>query len=116
VASQLLATEFDLIFIDNELPGIDALDLCSEIRGLPGYGRTPILFLTAANKVDGRAQSFLAGGSDFLCKPFNVLELTLKTETWIYRKRFGLLPRGAGVSDTEVQSVEIGLEALRQLP
>jgi CheY-like chemotaxis protein len=115
-AAQLRATEFDLVFIDNDLPGVDGLDLCSEIRGLPGYSRTPILFLTAASKDDGRAQSFLAGGSDFLCKPFNILELTLKTETWIYRKRFGLLPRGAGAGNSEVPSIEIGLEALRQLP
>ena len=115
-ASQLLATEFDLVFVDNEFPGVDGLDLCNEIRALPGYSRTPILFLTTANVVDGRAQSLLAGGSDFLCKPFNVLELTLKTETWVYRKQFGLLPRGVDVGHSGVPSIEIGLEALRQLP
>jgi CheY-like chemotaxis protein len=48
------------------LPGVDELDLCSEIRALPGYNRTPILFLTSANTVDGRAQALLAGGSDSL--------------------------------------------------
>jgi CheY-like chemotaxis protein len=116
LASHLHQTEFDLVLIDNEFPGVDGLDLCQEIHALPGYSRTPILFLTAANTVDGRAQSLLAGGSDFLCKPFNVLELTLKTETWIYRKQFGLLPRGIDVGPSGVASIEIGLEALRQLP
>jgi len=116
VASQLLQAEFDLVLIDNEFPGVDGLDLCHEIHALPGYGRTPILFLTTGNTVDGRAESLLAGGSDFLRKPFNGLELTLKTETWIYRKQFGLLPRGADVGDAGLQSVEIGLEALWQLP
>jgi CheY-like chemotaxis protein len=115
-ASQLLKTEFDLVLVDNEFPGVDALDFCNEIRALPGHSRTPILFLTAADTVDGRAESLLAGGSDFLRKPFNILELTLKAETWIYRKQFGLLPRGIDMGPSGSGSIEIGLEALRQLP
>jgi DNA-binding response OmpR family regulator len=50
-----------------------------------------VIFLTAANTLDHRAQASLSGGNDFLPKPFNTAELTVKAETWIWKNRYGLL-------------------------
>jgi DNA-binding response OmpR family regulator len=84
-------TDFDLLILDVHLPGLDGPTLCSQIREIPRYRKTPILFLTVADTLDYRAQSSLCGGNDFLPKPFNAAELVIKAEMWIWKNRFGLL-------------------------
>ena len=83
--------KFDLILLDIALPEESGIDLCPKIRALPGYEKTPVVFVTARDTVDNRTQSTVGGGNDFITKPFNTLELTLKAQIWIYRKQFGLL-------------------------
>lgn len=83
--------DFDLLILDVHMPGLDGPTLCSQIRENPRYWKTPILFLTAANTLNQRAQTSLSGGNDFLPKPFNAAELIVKAETWLWKNRFGLL-------------------------
>jgi CheY-like chemotaxis protein/pSer/pThr/pTyr-binding forkhead associated (FHA) protein len=84
-------SDFDLLLLDVNLPGLDGPALCGQIRENDRYRKTPVIFLTAANTLDHRAQASLSGGNDFLPKPFNTAELTVKAETWIWKNRFGLL-------------------------
>jgi DNA-binding response OmpR family regulator len=65
------------------LPEESGIDLCPKIRALPGYEKTPVVFVTARDTVDNRTQSTVGGGNDFITKPFNTLELTLKAQIWI---------------------------------
>ncbi len=81
----------DLVFLDIGLPGQNGVDVCARIREIERCQKTPIVFLTISDDVEHRAQSSLNGGNDFLVKPFNIVELTLKAHTWIYRGQFGLL-------------------------
>lgn len=83
--------DYDLLLLDINLPGMDGPSLCGHIRENNRYRKTPIIFMTAANTLDHRAQATLSGGNDFLPKPFNTAELTVKAETWIWKNRFGLL-------------------------
>ncbi len=79
--------EFDLLILDVRMPGLDGPTLCARIREFPRFWKTPILFLTAANTLDDRAQTSLSGGNDFLPKPFNAAELIVKAETWLWKSR-----------------------------
>ena len=92
-AAQVLveSSDFDLLLLDVNLPGLDGPALCGQIRENDRYRKTPVIFLTAANTLDHRAQASLSGGNDFLPKPFNTAELTVKAETWIWKNRYGLL-------------------------
>lgn len=81
---------FDLVLLDIGLPGTSGIDVCARIREIEKHQKTPVVFLTISDDVDHRAQSSLNGGNDFLTKPFNIVELTLKAHTWIYRGQFGL--------------------------
>ncbi|MBU6410359.1 MAG: response regulator [Verrucomicrobia bacterium] len=81
---------FDLIFLDIDLPGMDGHDLCSRIRQLPQYKRTPIIFVTALSDFDNRAHSMMAGGNDFVAKPFLFIELTVKALIHILRAHFAV--------------------------
>ena len=91
-ALQLLAErKFDLLLLDIGLPGLDGSSLCARAREIAGYRKTPIVFLTGSDTVEKRAEASLSGGNDFLGKPINVFELTVKTQTWILKDQLGLL-------------------------
>ena len=83
-------SRFDLIFLDVGLPEMSGFDLCSQLRATPGHDRIPIIFLTGMATFQNRAQSSLSGGSDFIGKPFHMLELGVKAQMWLLRGRLGL--------------------------
>jgi len=64
---------FDLVLLDIMLPGMDGLTICKKIRA---EGHTlPVLFITARDQTDQKIEGLLAGGDDYITKPFNVTEL-----------------------------------------
>jgi DNA-binding response OmpR family regulator len=78
---------FDLIFLDAEMPGLNGFELCSEIRKLPSNKTTPVIFVTSLTKFEVRAQSSLAGASDLIAKPFLMMELAVKSLTYLLKPR-----------------------------
>ncbi|HDL04251.1 MAG TPA: response regulator transcription factor [candidate division Zixibacteria bacterium] len=76
--------DFDLIILDIMLPGKDGLDVCRTIR--KEAGRIPILFLSARDREDDRIAGLLAGGDDYMTKPFNLKELMLRVAA-IFRRQ-----------------------------
>ena len=75
---------FDLIILDIMLPGRDGLEVCRTIRR--EAGRVPVLFLSARDHEDDRIEGLLAGGDDYMTKPFNLKELILRVAT-IFRRQ-----------------------------
>src|SRR5512147_3347292 len=69
---------FDLILLDIMLPGKDGLTICREIRA--EGGTLPILFLTARGQTEERVEGLLAGGDDYIVKPFDVQELMARIQ------------------------------------
>ena len=65
--------EPDLIILDVRLPDLDGLSVCRAARRA-GH-RTPILMLTALDRVGDRVIGLDAGADDYLAKPFAVEEL-----------------------------------------
>jgi len=88
--AELASSRFDLIFLDVNLPQIDGFELCQQIRQLAIHSRTPIVFLTGLNTVENRVQSSLSGGNDFVGKPFNLHELSVKALTLILKGSLNL--------------------------
>jgi CheY-like chemotaxis protein len=92
-AQRLLEGEhFDLIFLDVEMPGQTGLELCMKIRGMEPNRTTPIVFVTSHSDFGSRAQSTLSGGNDFIAKPFLLVELAVKTLTWLFKEGSQPLP------------------------
>jgi DNA-binding response OmpR family regulator len=77
--------QFDLIFLDVNMPLLSGFELCTSIRQLEDHRKTPIVFLTGMNTFQNRAQGSLSGGNDFIGKPFNLLELGVKALMWIFK-------------------------------
>ncbi|MEI7807075.1 MAG: response regulator [Verrucomicrobiota bacterium] len=78
-ALQLLAeNDFDLVFLDVDMPGMTGYELCAKLRAMPQHKKTPVVFVTSLNDFDARTNSTMAGGNDFIGKPFLFIELTVK--------------------------------------
>lgn len=67
--------DFDLIILDVMLPGVNGIDLCTEIRKT---SKVPVLFLSAKGTTTDRIEGLKAGGNDYLPKPFDLEELLLR--------------------------------------
>ena len=88
-ALQLLAeNDYDLIFLDVDMPGMTGYELCAKLRAMPHLKKTPVVFVTAMNDFDNRTSSTMAGGNDFIGKPFLFIELTVKALIYVMKARF----------------------------
>ena len=78
----------DLVLLDLHMPHQDGYEVLQSLRYLvPAEAFMPILVLTADVSVETRRRALTAGATDFLSKPFDVVEMTLRIETMI-RLRF----------------------------
>ena len=92
-ALQLMAeNEFDLIFLDVDMPGLTGFELCAKLRLMPKHKKTPVIFVTSLNDFDSRTSSTMAGGNDFIAKPFLFIELTVKALTHVMRGKLHSTP------------------------
>jgi DNA-binding response OmpR family regulator len=83
-ALQLLPeTRFDLIFLDVDMPTMNGYELCSKVRTLPAYKKTPVVFVTSLNDFESRVNSSMSGGNDFIAKPFLFIELAVKALVYV---------------------------------
>ena len=87
-ALQLLTeSSFDLIFLDVDMPGMTGYELCAKLRALPHLKKAPVIFVTSLNDFENRTNSTMAGGNDFIAKPFLFIELTVKALIYVMRAR-----------------------------
>jgi len=66
---------YDCFLLDIQMPEIDGIQLCTAIRSMPQYRRTPILMITAMSDKTYIDKAFAAGATDYVTKPFDVIEL-----------------------------------------
>src|SRR5439155_1646137 len=69
---------FDVIILDVMLPGKNGFDVCRDLR--QRSITTPILMLTARGQVIDKVLGLKLGADDYLCKPFEPLELLARLE------------------------------------
>lgn len=73
----------DLILLDINMPGMDGLAVCRQIRD---YVDCPIIFLTARIEDADKIKGFAAGGDDYMVKPFSIDELGARIAAHIRRE------------------------------
>ncbi|MGA2788027.1 MAG: response regulator [Verrucomicrobiota bacterium] len=77
--------QFDLVFLDVDMPGMTGYELCNKLRSLPMHKKTPVVFVTRLDDFNNRTKSMVAGGNDFIAKPFLFIELTVKALIHVLR-------------------------------
>ena len=81
-ALKKVACKPDLILLDINMPGMDGLTVCQQIRE---HIACPILFLTARIESSDKIIGFQAGADDYIVKPFAMEELLARLRIWSRR-------------------------------
>ena len=66
---------YNLILLDIMMPEIDGIEACRRITATEEYKDIPVIFVTALGDTHKLAEALDAGGSDYLMKPINKVEL-----------------------------------------
>jgi len=82
--ARMRAMTFDLIILDIMMPGESGLELSQSLRA--ENDQVPILFLSALADADDRINGLMAGGDDYLGKPFEPRELLLRVGAILKRR------------------------------
>ncbi len=78
--------EYDLVFLDIIMPGIDGYETCRAMRAKASYKRTPIIMLSGKTSPLDEVQGVIAGATTYLTKPVKsaMLQETLSRVTkWL---------------------------------
>lgn len=107
IEGRRLATggSYDLMLLDVMLPGVDGYGVLSALRAKDC--KTPVLMLTARDKIEDRVKGLEGGADDYLVKPFAFSELLARMGALLRRGAFGS-PQAATVlrlADLEVDLV-----------
>ena len=77
------ASEYDVVLLDINMPGIGGVRACREIRrSLPRLG---ILMLTVRDSEDDKVAALDAGADDYITKPFHIRELAARIRAAVRR-------------------------------
>lgn len=72
------STRPQLVLLDALMPGLDGFEVARRIKEAAADAFVPIIFLTSLTEADELARCLVAGGDDFLSKPYNKVILRAK--------------------------------------
>ena len=122
-----VVNNFDAIVLDLALPGMDGLEVCRKLRAEAGKD-TPVLMLTARDRLEDKLAGFETGADDYLVKPFELQEVEARLKVLASRGRrrsprelkvgdlsYNLDTLNVKRGDTEIYLNPIGLKLLQCL-
>ncbi|MCW2318463.1 two component transcriptional regulator, winged helix family [Rhodoblastus acidophilus] len=84
--ARIRGLQFDLIILDVMMPGENGYQFAARLRADNApIAEAPILMLTARAEIEDRIQGLEAGVDDYLAKPYDVRELTLRVAALLRR-------------------------------
>lgn len=95
-----LCSDFAVVILDIELPGLNGIEICRQIRN--NDSKTPILMLTSKSQIEDKVAGLDIGADDYLAKPFGSQELLARIRA--------LLRRSAGLSSNIIEFDRLHLD------
>ncbi|GAB1579254.1 heavy metal response regulator transcription factor [Bordetella petrii] len=96
-----LELDYDVVVLDVMLPGLDGFEVLARLRRCKS---TPVLMLTARDRVEDRVRGLEGGADDYLVKPFAFSELLARIHALLRRGR-GQEPAVLALDDLELDLV-----------
>ena len=96
----ILNKDADLILMDINIPGVNGMHLCKEIRKI---AKTPIIIVTSRNSEIDELISMNYGADDFIVKPYNLQILLAHIEAVLKRS----MPEVSHVLDYEGMKINL---------
>lgn len=106
-------THIDLVVLDIMMPTMDGWALCKELRRV--NTELPLLMLTARGETWEKVKGFELGTDDYLTKPFDPLELTVRIKALLKRYKIGstqTIRLGTITLDRQTYKVMRGAESI----
>jgi len=76
--------DWDIVLLDLKLPGMDGISLLKEIRKT--NPETSVIIITAYGTIESAVEAMKLGAYDYLTKPFNIHEITIKLDRLVELK------------------------------
>lgn len=77
----------DLILLDIVMPGMNGIEICRCLKANRQTAQIPVILMTVGSDRQSRLDGLAAGGTDFLTKPLDRLELATRVKALIQHKR-----------------------------
>ena len=84
---KIFHNEYDLVVLDNMLPGFNGFEIIKKVRSNPKTEQLPILMLTAKSEESDIIFGLNIGADDYLTKPFRVHELIARVNSILRRSK-----------------------------
>ena len=82
---RLTSTQYDVLILDWQVPGLTGLEVCKEYRANGGTG--VVLMLTGKKEVANKEEGLDSGADDYVTKPFHMRELSARLRALMRRSR-----------------------------
>ncbi len=102
----LTARPPDLVILDLNLPDVDGLTICRELRRNPSTAKVAVLMLTARAEERDKLLGFDLGADDYVTKPFSMKELLARVAAQLRRT-------GAGEEEDVYEDARIRVDRAR---
>lgn len=96
---------YDLLILDVMLPGLDGWKVLEALRS--SGKKTPVLYLSALDKVEDRVKGLELGADDYLIKPFSFSELLARVRNILRRNQ-------KHNEDTTIRVADLELDLLKR--
>ena len=84
---------FGAALIDIQMPEMNGIEMCQEIRQLPNYATTPLIIVTAMSQRSYISDAFRAGATDYVTKPFDLIDLRSRVTSAMRQSKFAAAKR-----------------------
>lgn len=99
----------DLILLDVMMPKMNGFQVCQKLKNDHETQFIPIIMVTALNELEDKIKGIEAGADDFICKPYNKLELLARVKSLLRIKHLH------DQLEEKVKELERAHKKLRQL-
>jgi putative two-component system response regulator len=77
----------DVILLDVMMPGVDGFEVCRRLKADEETRLLPVVFFTGLDSRQARLRGLEAGATDFLSKPFDLVELEVRVRNLVHFRR-----------------------------
>ncbi|MEG3765392.1 response regulator transcription factor [Alteromonas sp. 14N.309.X.WAT.G.H12] len=103
----LSENQYAVVILDINLPRLDGLSVCERIRN--EGNDTPVIMLTARDRLDDKLAGFANGADDYLVKPFAMAELVARVQALSTRRSGQVKQLNCGPLQMDVKSKTVTL-------